>query len=434
MSTISTSAFRRRLVVALVAVLTLTLGACGGGGDSASGGKTEVVVWDGYTDAPGENFTALIDEYNQQHPDVQVTQLVTDTDHVLQKILTSVRGGTPPDIAYMYGSWSTNIAKMPKVVDLTEEVKQSGWDWNDFYPALRDSATVGGKVIGVPALVDNLAIVYNKKLFDEAHVAPPSPEWTWDDFRSAAAKLTDSSKDQYGFTMPADTSETVAWHYLPMLWEAGGDVLTPDMTKAAFDSEAGVRSLTTLQQMAVTDKSVYLDTTNTTAVKLMNSGKIGMLVTGPWDLGSLTDIEYGVQVMPTFAGSAGTHQTISGPDNWVMFDNGDARKQASWEFLKWLSSPEIDLKWDILTGALPVRAATLKQPDYRQFLDKYPGVGVWADNLKNATQVRPVIASYPKISSAVGESVVSVLLGKAQPQQALSSASQKTNSILAVPG
>ena len=37
------------------------------------------------------------------------------------------------------------------------------------------------------------------------------------------------------------------------------------------------------------------------------------------------------------------HQTISGPDNWVVFNNGSARVNASVEFLKWLTSPAIDL-------------------------------------------------------------------------------------------
>jgi multiple sugar transport system substrate-binding protein len=431
MRTTSASTRGRRLIVALVAVLSLTLVACGGGGSTA-GGKPEIVVWNGYADEQGKNFTALIDEYNQQHPDVKVTQLVSDTDHVLQKILTAVRGNTPPDIAYMYGSWSTNIAKMPKVVDLTEEVKQSGWDWNDFYPALRDSATVGGKVIGVPALVDNLAIVYNKKLFDEAHVPPPSPEWTWDDFRSAAAKLTDSGKGQYGFTMPADTSETVAWHYLPMLWEAGGDVLNPDMTKAAFDSEAGVRSLTTLQQMAVTDKSVYLDTTNTTAVKLMNSGKIGMITTGPWDLATFTDIEYGVQIMPTYAGSDAGHQTVSGPDDWVVFDNGDQRKRAAVDFLKWITAPEQVRRTSLATGDLPIRKSVGDDPTFVQQLDeKVPGTGVFVENLNNVKKTKPAIAQYPEVATALGQAIVSVMLGRAEVAPALSDAVTVANAALA---
>ena len=48
-----------------------------------------------------------------------------------------------------------------------------------------------------------------------------------------------------------------------MLWEAGGDILNADNTQAAFNSDAGVQALTTLQQMAVTDKSIYLDQQNT---------------------------------------------------------------------------------------------------------------------------------------------------------------------------
>ena len=83
-------------------------------------------------------------------------------------MLTAVKGGSPPDIAYLYGSWAPNVAQIPQVVDLTQVVQKSGVDWNDFYVGERDVATVNGKVIGIPALVDNLAVVYNKKLFAAA--------------------------------------------------------------------------------------------------------------------------------------------------------------------------------------------------------------------------------------------------------------------------
>ena len=270
---------RRRLCIALLAVIALVLAGCGGGGSSSSG-PTEIAVWHGYQDTEGEVFKGLIAQYNKDHPDVKVNELYSSNDLVLQKVLTAVRGGSAPDVAYMFGSWSPNIAQIPQVVDMAEEVKKPDWQWDDFYPAEREAATVGEKVVGVPALVDNLAIVYNKKLFADAGIAPPSPEWTWDDFRAAAAKLTDPSKGQYGWLIPADGSEDTVWHYIPMLWEAGGDILSPDNEKAVFNSEAGVKALTVLQQMAVTDKSLYLDTTNENGPKLMNSGKVGMLVTG----------------------------------------------------------------------------------------------------------------------------------------------------------
>ena len=66
-----------------------------------------------------------------------------------------------------------------------------------------------------------------------------------------------------------------------MLWQAGGDILTPDNTKAAFDSPAGVKALTLLQNMAVKDKSVYLDNGNDNYANLFNSGKIGCSTPAP---------------------------------------------------------------------------------------------------------------------------------------------------------
>ena len=115
---------RRRLCIALVAVLALVLTACGGGGSSPSG-PTEIAVWHGYQDTEGEVFKGLIDQYNKDHPDVKVSELYSSNDLVLQKVLTAVRGGSAPDVAYMFGSWSPNIAKIPQIVDMASRSLQA---------------------------------------------------------------------------------------------------------------------------------------------------------------------------------------------------------------------------------------------------------------------------------------------------------------------
>ena len=422
---------RSRLCIALVAILAFVLTACGGGGSSPSG-PTEIAVWHGYQDTEGEVFKGLVAQYNKDHPDVKVSELYSSNDLVLQKVLTAVRGGSAPDVAYMFGSWSPNIAQIPQVVDMADEVKNPDWKWDDFYPAEREAATVGDKIVGVPALVDNLAIVYNEKLFADAGVAPPTKDWTWDDFRAAAAKLTDPTKGQYGWLIPADGSEDTVWHYLPMLWEAGGDILNSDDTKATFNSPEGVKALTVLQQMAVNDKSVYLDTTNENGPKLMNSGKVAMLITGPWDLSQLSDISYGVQVMPTFAGSSGGHQTIAGPDNWVTFDNGDAKKKAAVDFVKWLSAPEQVKAFSLGTGDLPIRTSVGQdQSVLTKLNENVPGTATFVENLENVKKVRPTVEQYPDVSEALGQAIVSVMLGKEQPADALNSAATAADAALA---
>jgi multiple sugar transport system substrate-binding protein len=423
---------RTALAAALVA---LGLAACGsdsqGGGGSSAG---SVQIWAGYTGAEAKTFAHLISQYNHQHPGTTVTSLFVNNDNSLQKVLTAVRGGSLPDIAYLYGSWAPNVAQIPQVVNLTKAVQRPAVNWSDFWVGERDVATVSGKVIGIPALVDNLAVVYNKTLFARAGLQPPSPNWTWPQFVADAKKLTNASAKQFGTAYVTPGSEDTVWHWEALLWEAGGQLLTPDNKKAAFDSPAGLKALDTLRMMAVTDKSMYLDPTDSAYANLFNSNKIGMLVTGPWDLSGFPNAHYGVQIMPSYPGTSGGHQTISGPDNWVVFNNGAAHVAAAEKFLLWLTAPAQVKSFSLATGDLPTRQSVADAAGFSQQMNTaLPGVNTFITNLGNVKQSRPQIPTYPKISQALGTMIVSVLLGKAQPAAALASAAQQVNQILASP-
>jgi multiple sugar transport system substrate-binding protein len=421
-------------VAAAGALVTLSLAACGS--DSAVGGGNggTISVWEGYTGAEAKVFAQLVSQYENAHG-VTVNTLFVNNDNTLQKVLTAARGGSLPDIAYLYGSWAPNVAQIPQVVNLSKVVKQPGVNWPDFFVGEQDVATVGNKVIGMPALVDNLAVVYNKKLFAQAGLTPPGPDWTWTEFESDARRLTSASTKQYGTAYVTPGSEDTVWHWEALLWEAGGSLLAPGDKQAAFNSAAGLKSLTALQTMAVTDKSMYLDPTDSAYGNLFNSGKIGMLVTGPWDLSAFPNVDYGVQVMPSFPGTPGGHQTISGPDNWVVFNNGSAQVSAAEKFLVWLTAPAQVKEFSLKTGDLPTRQSVAGSAGFSASMDKsLPGVSTFISNLSNVKQARPQLASYPKISQALGTMVVSVLLGRASPAAALQTAAQQVNAILASGG
>src|SRR5207302_7190248 len=123
----------------------------------------------------GKAMKDAASRFNATHPGIKVSvQFYGNADYALQKVLTAIRGGSYPDIAYLYGSWAANISRSPKTVDLTSLVKDPSVNWNDFWPAERQAVQVGDKIAGVPALVDNLALVYNKKLFDQAGIPYPT--------------------------------------------------------------------------------------------------------------------------------------------------------------------------------------------------------------------------------------------------------------------
>jgi multiple sugar transport system substrate-binding protein len=418
---------------ALVALAVLLAAGCGGssssGGSASSGGTGTITLWHGYTDVERAAIDHMVAQYNATNPPYKVQAVFAgNNDYALTKLRTALAAGKAPDISYQYGSSMALLAQLPQVVDLTSRVHDPAFGWNDFFPAVRLAATVNGKVLGVPALVDNLALVYNKSLFDKAGLPYPTAQWTWDDFRAAAKELTDPSTKQFGWAYVNDGSEDTVWRFLALLWQAGGDLLTPDNTKAAFDSPAGLKAMTLLYDMANQDHSIYLDSGNDNYLNLFNAGKIAMLWTGPWDISSINkNVRYGVQILPGDV----SHATIAGPDNYVLLNNGAARLNGAWQFIKWFTAPQQHLEFAIATGDLPLSTAETSLPGYKTYLAKYPAAAVYVANLKNVTKARPNIPAYPKISADLGQAIQGVLLGKYTPQQALQQAAQQVDDDLA---
>jgi multiple sugar transport system substrate-binding protein len=434
MRTRSLSAGRRigdRLTTIAVGSALIAVAGCSGGSDSSSSSSQGAVIfWHGYTDQEGKTITQLGREWNTAHPGQKVNlTFAGSNDDALKKTLASFVSGKAPGVAYEYGSSITTLANRNQTQNLTSLVRSTpSFNWNDFFPAARQAATTpDGSIYGIPALVDNLSLVYNKKLFDAAGISHPTPSWTWTDFQNAARRLTNESKRQFGWAYVNDGSEDTVWRFIALLWQAGGDLLTPDNKKAAFASPAGLSAMRLLHDMAVTDHSVYLDAGDQQYQNLFNSGKIAMLWTGPWDLSGINkDISYGTQFLPGKV----THATIAGPDNYMLFNKND--RDTAWAFVQWLSSPEVHLRFSIATGHLPLRQSETRLPGYQDFLERYPANKIFVENLeKNVTKSRPNIAAYPKISQVIGTAVQSVLLGKAQPQAALDQAREQVDQILA---
>ena len=193
-------------------------------------------------------------------------------------------------------------------------------------------------MVGVPALVDNLSLVYNKKLFAAGRRGPA-------DQRLDVARLPRRRQEAdrrrapstYGWAYVNDGSEDTVWRYLAMLWQAGGDLLTADNTKAAFDSPAGKAALQQLQDMAVTDKSVYLDTGQRQLPQPLQQRQ-DRACSGPGRgtcRASTPTCTYGVTYLP---GYNGNHETISGPDLYMLFDHSASRSQSAFDFVTWLTS------------------------------------------------------------------------------------------------
>src|SRR5262245_18745468 len=218
---------RTMVIVALAAIGMIAVACTSGSSSSASGPDcgqpTQLTMWHGYgkvidnqgqTNYEAKSLTDLVNQYNAMNTGTCVNlDYIGTNDHALEKLTVALNAGEQPDITYQYGTSMPQLATAPGIMDLTQNVQDPTFKWKDFIPGAREAATVDGHVYGIPALIDNLAIVYNKDLFQQAGIKPPTANWTWSDFEAAAKALTDPSKKQYGWAFPVDGSEDTVWHY-----------------------------------------------------------------------------------------------------------------------------------------------------------------------------------------------------------------------------
>ena len=434
-----------RVLAALVAlVAALAIAACGGDDDdSGSGDETaastgepvEIEFWHGQTQGPAELLQDMIDEFNKSHPDVVVSKDSggVNSDRMLQKVTAGLQADNYPDIAYIYGSDLANLAGGDQLVDLGEAIDNGDLDWDRFVEAGTEAVTVDDRPRAVPAFIDNLAVVYNKKIFDEAGVDYPTDDWTWDDFLATAAELNDPEAGIAGFGWPGTGDEDTTWRIWPLIWQQGGEIVSEDGESVGFDGEPGEAALDVVAQ-AADDGSVYIDSTagSERMQQLFASGNMAMNVAGPYTLPEYVDakIDYGVVSMPSFGDE---QTTIAGPDTWAIFDNGEERVAAALEFMDWFSEPEQQLRWITEAGSLPLTTDVEDAEGFAAYEQSLPGLDKFIENTELA-RTRATIPEYPQISQALGKAVASVLYGESEPSEALAEAVETSNAELQVPG
>ncbi|MFD7666238.1 extracellular solute-binding protein [Streptomyces sp. NPDC059788] len=397
-----------------------------------AGGRVIVELWHGQADTGRKAIQSLVDDFNGGQTRIRVDAggggVVADA--MLQKVTAALAAGSYPDIALVFGADLARVARSPRVVDLSGELRGTAY-WPEFWGPVRAAVELNGQVRAAPAVLDSLCVVYNRKLFRQAGVPYPKAGWTWDDFIRTARLLTDPRRGTFGTSWPGTGDEDTVWRLWPLVWDLGGEVIAPDGHSIGF-RDVGEQALGTLARLAA-DKSVYVDPKpgSEQMHQVFIGGRMGMMATGPWELPDIVagKVDYDVVAPPTYSGRP---CTISGPDTWTVFDNGPRRSRAAVEFLRWLGDPAQDVRWATGGGSLPLSRASAARPEWRRHSARTVGLPVFTKALDTA-RVRPVHPAYPQVSQAVGEAVVAVLLGRGSPADALRTCAEKADAALLIP-
>ena len=228
---------RKKLMSILMGVtmLTMSLTACGGGGSTPntpvttadSGSKAETKA-EAKTEEPVTLVFQLSDnsvleasadaiaKFEEEHNcKVEIISGFNGWPDYWSKLLTSIAGGTGPDVANLKETYMGELYSKGALLDLTDYIEADDEvNPEDFVDAAWDAVTFDdGGVYALPKHSSVIGLYYNEDLLAEkGYTEPPK---TWDELKSMAKDLTDPNKGQYGFMWYSPIALAAASPFMP---------------------------------------------------------------------------------------------------------------------------------------------------------------------------------------------------------------------------
>lgn len=270
---------------------------------------------------------------------------------------------------------------------------------------------------------------YRKDILEEAGLEPPKNQ---EELLAYSQQLNNPDSEFYGIALLGAKGPAVAQDYMAWVQQHGGTILD-DAGKPALNTPENVEILEffgTLFEYAPPGATDYWWDQRETAfragnVAMMEGWSIARAGYEDPDISSVVG-NVDVAVAPVTEGMEPKY----GFGGWGIGINADSdpqKQEAAWEFIKWLSSPEIQKEWIRHDGA-PIRRSTLEDPE---LVAEYPWFPVLLESFENGDgDYRPRIPEYSIIQDALGNAVNAYLVGEMSAQEALDQAQAQVDSAL----
>ncbi|MEU9144763.1 extracellular solute-binding protein [Streptomyces sp. NPDC048349] len=394
------AAARAGVWAVLLALLAGVLGGCAAPRDDARDGvvrlRFQSLAWQ--KESVDAN-KALVAEWNAAHPRVRVEYVQGSWSSVHDQLLTSFEGGEAPDVIhdasddladFAYGGYLADLRPL-----LSERLKA------DIPAGSWESVTLGsgGGVYGVPFLQEPRVLMANTELLRASGVRVPTPEapWSWEEFRTAARRLTAPAEGRYGVAWPLKDPVSAT---LNLGLSAGGRLFhrAADGKAVIRWSEGDAVVPATIRALTETDRSASRATLGMGGSDTLPGFFAGRYAMVPLGFSYRQQIArqappgFAWQVLPPPAGAGGPAQGVS-PQTLSIAQDSPYKKEAA-AFIDFLLSPANMVRLARGDWMLPTGTRALADPALGT-----PELG-WATGAALAAGLRPApaqsVRGYPE--------------------------------------
>lgn len=396
--------------------------------------QTDGIFFDGKLQSKG--LKQYLDEYEQLHPNIKFQLVYSQYDKYAAQLQLLHDADAAPDIYQIYSTWGVSFAHNGVLDTPPADIQR---DVQEHYVSTA-GVTIDGKIWGIPTEINDVVLLYNKKLFREAgltdtrgDVVPPT---TWSQLVDAAVTLTQRDAQhnitQYGYAFLPDIDAFVIDPYLSLVYSNGGTFLSPDYKQCMLTEPAAVEALEAIVSLF---KRGATDSTGN--VWDFGKGKVAMVILPPWventlreAMGASFDEVVGVAPVPMMKRQASSQYS------WFMgVTQKSKQKQAAWDFLRWFAlekQPAMgttrygDLMAQTI-GAIPSRTDDIE--GHEKYLGGSSFRRVFVEQLEHSVP-EPNVAESAAIKTILMKQIQAAWTSRITPKAALQGACKDINAIL----
>ena len=309
------------------------------------GARAEDIVlkfWDNQQTESGlsQYQKEAVGRFEKENPGIKVEVTTVPYPEYQQRLLTAVQGGNAPDVSTLDQIWVAAFAKAGAIIPLDARAQAANIKADMFFKGAWESANVDGKLWGIPFNVDVWSFSFYNNALVKAAGIDTTTLTSWDGFKSAAQKLTDTSKGKYGVGLFAGKGEDTVVVLDSFIFSNGGKILNADGSCALTSPEA-IGALKYLQTLAPYAPSGMNNANSGNMRELFLNGSLAVEFWPALEQPTLQKSKLDWDFAPGIAPAGKTPVGTYGGWNLAVYQSSP-HQDAAWKFIQFLTREDVN--------------------------------------------------------------------------------------------
>lgn len=403
--------------------------------DASEVDKTTISFWHSMGGVNGQAIDTLVQKFNDEN-EYGITveaEYQGSYDDALNKLKSAQIGNMGADLVQVYEIGTRFMIESGWIVPMQSMVNADEYDTSVLESNLAAYYTINDMLYSMPFNSSTPLMYYNKDMFDAAGITeiPDSLE----SIAQIGDKLLDSGAQE------VMSLGIYGWFFEQFIGKQGleyannGNGRTEAATAVAFDENgAAANILNEWKNLYDLGYAPNVGKGGHAGLADFSAGKSAITLGSTASLKQiLQDVdgkfEVGTAYFPKVKSTDEGGVSIGGASLWALDNNDPKKLRATWEFVKFLISPESQAFWNAETGYFPVNVDAHDEDVFKENIEKYPQFETAIDQLHDsAPQYAGALLSVFSEARAIVESEIeSMLNGNETVDEAVDSMASQIN-------